>query len=54
MKNEIIETYTDKDNNKWETKIMKNFAGEKYKVLYENGKKIEVLGRIWETEKAQG
>lgn len=46
MKNEIIETYTDKDNNKWEIKIMKDFAGEKYKVLYENGKKIEILGRI--------
>lgn len=47
MKNEIIETYTDKGNNKWETKIMKNFAGEKYKVLYKNGKKIETLERIW-------
>lgn len=47
MKNEIIETYTDKDNSKWEIKIMTNFAGEKYKVLYKNGKKIDNLGRIW-------
>ena len=29
MKNEIIDTYIDKDGNKWETKIMTNFAGEK-------------------------
>ena len=36
MKNTII----DKDGNKWETKIMMNFAGEKYKVLYKNGKKV--------------
>lgn len=43
MKNEII----DRDGNKWETKIMINFAGEKYKVLYKNGKKVEVLERIW-------
>ena len=28
-------------------KIMINFAGEKYKVLYKNGKKVEVLERIW-------
>ena len=47
MKNEIIDTCIDRDGNKWETKIMKNFAGEKYKVLYKNGKKVEVLGRIW-------
>lgn len=47
MKNEIIETYTDKNSNKWEIKIMTNIGGEKYKVLYENGKKTEILGRIW-------
>lgn len=47
MKNEIIEAYTDKNNNKWEIKVMENFAGEKYKVLYENGKKTEILGKIW-------
>lgn len=47
MKNEIIDTYIDKDGNKWETKIMTNFAGEKYKVLCKNGKKIDNLGRIW-------
>lgn len=47
MKNETIDSWTDKDNNKWELKIMKNFAGEKYKVLYMNGKKIDNLGRIW-------
>lgn len=47
MKNEIIETYTDKENNKWEIKIMTNFGNEKYKVLYKNGKKAEILGRIW-------
>lgn len=34
MRNEII----DRDGNKWETRIMTNFAGERYKVLYENGK----------------
>lgn len=43
MKNEII----DRDGNKWETKIITNIAGEKYKVLYKNGKKYEVLERIW-------
>lgn len=43
MKNEII----DRDGNKWETKIMTNIAGEKYKVLYKNGKKFEVLERMW-------
>lgn len=47
MKNEIIETHIDRNGNKWETKIMNNFVGEKYKVLYKNGKKIDVLGRIW-------
>lgn len=47
MKNKIIETYTDKENNKWEIKIMTNIGGEKYKVLYKNGKKVENLGRIW-------
>lgn len=30
-----------------ETKIMTNFAGEKYKILYKNGKTIDILGRIW-------
>lgn len=47
MKNEIIDSYIDKNGNYWETKIMQNFAGEKYKVLYLNGKKCEVLERIW-------
>lgn len=47
MKNEIIDSWTDKDNNKWEIKIKTNFAGEKYKVLYMNGRKIDNLGRIW-------
>ena len=47
MKDEIIDTCIDRDGNKWETKIMTNFAGEKYKVLYKNGKKIDNLGRIW-------
>jgi hypothetical protein len=47
MKNEIIETHTDRNGNKWERKIMTNFVGEKYAVLYKNGKKVEVLGRIW-------
>lgn len=47
MKNEIIDTYIDRDGNKFETRIMANFAGEKYKVLYKNGKKIDNLGRIW-------
>lgn len=47
MKNQTIETYTDRDNNKWETKIITNIANEKYKVLYKNGKKVEVLERIW-------
>lgn len=48
MKNEIIDSYTDKNGNKWHTEIKKNFAGEKYKVLYLNGKKCEVLGRVWD------
>lgn len=43
MKNTII----DKDGNKWEIKIVTNIVGEKYKVLYKNGKKCEVLERIW-------
>jgi hypothetical protein len=47
MKNEIIDTHTDRNGNKWERKIMTNFVGEKYAVLYKNGKKVEVLGRIW-------
>jgi hypothetical protein len=47
MKNEIIETHTDRNGNKWERKIMTNFVGEKYAVLYKNGKKVEVFGRIW-------
>jgi hypothetical protein len=47
MKNEIIETRIDRDGNKWETKIKMNFAGEKYMVLYKNGKKVDILGRIW-------
>lgn len=47
MKNEIIDIKIDRDGNKWETKIMTNFAGEKYKVLYKNGKTIDILGRIW-------
>lgn len=47
MENKIIENYTDKENNLWEIKIMKNIAGEKYKVLYKNGKKVDNLGRIW-------
>ena len=47
MKNEIIDTRIDRDGNKWEIKIMTNFVGEKYKVLYKNGKKIDNLGRIW-------
>lgn len=47
MKNETIETYTDKNNNKWEIKTMTNIGGEKYKVLYENGKKAGILERIW-------
>lgn len=48
MKNKIVETYIDKNNNKWEIKIMTNiFTGEKYKVLYKNGKKVEILERIW-------
>lgn len=46
-KNEIIDIKIDRDGNRWETKIMTNFAGEKYKVLYKNGKKIDNLGRIW-------
>lgn len=47
MENKIIENWTDKDGNKWEIKIMKNlFVNIKYKVLYKNGKKIEILGRI--------
>jgi hypothetical protein len=49
MKNEIIDVYTDRNGNKWERKIMTNFAGEKYEVLYKNGKKAEVLGRTWKT-----
>lgn len=47
MKNEIIDIKIDRDGNKWETKIMTNFAGEKYKILYKNGKTIDILGRIW-------
>ena len=47
MKNEIIDTHTDRNGNKWERKISTNFVGEKYKVLYKNGKKIDNLGRIW-------
>lgn len=47
MKNKTIETYTDKENNKWEVKIMTNIWGEAYKVLYKNGKKVDNLGRIW-------
>lgn len=47
MKSKTIETYTDKENNIWEIKIMTNIAGEKYKVIYKNGKKVENLGRIW-------
>lgn len=47
MKIETIEIYNDKEGNEWEIKIMKNFANEKYKVLYKNGKKTEILGRIW-------
>lgn len=43
MKNEII----DRDGNKWETKILTNIAGETYKVLFKNGKKYEVLERVW-------
>jgi phage pi2 protein 07 len=50
MENKTIETYTDKNGNKWESKIMKNFAGEKYKVLYKNGKKAEILERIDEND----
>lgn len=45
-KNEIIDTHTDRNGNKWERKISTNFVGEKYAVLYKNGKKVEVLGRI--------
>ena len=29
---------------------MTNFVGEKYAVLYKNGKKVEVLGRIWQAD----
>lgn len=53
MKNEIIDTHTDRNGNKWERKIMTNFVGEKYAVLYKNGKKVEVLGRIWQVNQIQ-
>lgn len=48
IENKIIETYTDKNKNKWEIRIMTNifFGGEKYKVLYKNGKKVKILERI--------
>ena len=41
MKNEIIDTHTDRNGNKWERKISTNFVGEKYAVLYKNGKKAD-------------
>lgn len=50
MKNEIIDIKIDRDGNKWETKIMTNFAGEKYKILYKNGKTIDILGRYCAAE----
>lgn len=53
MKNEIIDVYTDRNGNKWERKIMTDFVGEKYAVLYKNGKKVEILGRIWKTNKVE-
>lgn len=53
MKNEIIDIYTDRNGNRWERKIMTNFVGEKYAVLYKNGKKVEILGRIWKTSKVE-
>lgn len=53
MKNEIIDVYTDRNGNKWERKIMTDFVGEKYAVLYKNGKKVEILGRTWKTNKVE-
>lgn len=53
MKNKIIDTHTDRNGNIWERKIMTNFVGEKYAVLYKNGKKVEVLGRILQTKQIE-
>ncbi len=44
----VIEKYIDKNGNRWETRIKLDFAGNRYKVLYLNGKKYEILGRIWQ------
>lgn len=38
MKNEIIDTHTDRNGNKWERKISTNFVGEKYAVLLQERK----------------
>ena len=51
MKNKIVNTHTDKEGNVWERRVMTNSIGEKYAVLYKNGKKVVVLGRILKVEK---